>query len=109
MLIADLTEVPVPTRFIFIQLGPVGSQQRYHEVGRSIATLMSDEVICHFDCQMLFHTGTVIFLIISVDLSLASVKSRLVLPFWYRLTRVVPEKGQLNRCVCVCVRACVLA
>jgi len=35
-------------------------------------------------------------------LSLASVKSRLVLPFWYRLTRVVLEKGPLNRCVCVC-------
>jgi len=32
-------------------------------------------------------------------LSLASVKSRLVLPFWYRLTRVVPEKGPLNTCV----------
>ena len=27
------------------------------------------------------------------SLSLASVKSRLVLLFWYRLTRVVPEKG----------------
>ena len=34
------------------------------------------------------------------SLSLASVKSRLVLPFWYRLTCV---------CVCVCVRACVRA
>ena len=42
-------------------------------------------------------------------LSLASVKSRLVLPFWYRLTQVVPDKGPLNVCVCVraCVRACV--
>ena len=30
------------------------------------------------------------------SLSLASVKSRLVLPFWYRLTWVVPEKGPLN-------------
>jgi len=28
------------------------------------------------------------------SLSLASVKSRLVLPFWYRLTRVVLEKGR---------------
>jgi len=36
------------------------------------------------------------------SLSLASVKSRLVLPFWYWLTRVVPEKGPLNGCVCVC-------
>ena len=34
------------------------------------------------------------------SLSLASVKSRLVLPFWYRLTRVVPEKGLLNGRVC---------
>ena len=33
-----------------------------------------------------------------MPLSLASVKSRLVLPFWYRLTRVVPEKGLLNGC-----------
>ena len=41
------------------------------------------------------------------SLSLASVKSRLVLPFWYRLTRVVPEKGPLNVCVCVCVCVCV--
>jgi len=37
------------------------------------------------------------------SLSLASVKSRLVLPFCYRLTWVVPEKGQLNVCVCVYV------
>ena len=35
------------------------------------------------------------------SLSLASAKSRLVLPFWYQLTRVVPEKGPLNGCVCV--------
>ena len=38
------------------------------------------------------------------SLSIASVKSRLVLPFWYRPTRVVQEKGPLQRvCVCVCV------
>ena len=37
------------------------------------------------------------------SLSLASVKPRLVLPFWYRLTPVVPENGPLNGCVCVCV------
>jgi len=35
------------------------------------------------------------------SLSLALVKSRLVLRFWYRLTRVVPDKGPLNGCVCV--------
>ncbi|WAR10779.1 S4A10-like protein [Mya arenaria] len=40
----DLTEVPVPTKFMFILLGPTGNQSRYHEIGRSIATLMTDEV-----------------------------------------------------------------
>ena len=35
----------------------------------------------------------------TADATLASVKSRLVLPFWYRLTQVVPDKGPLNRCL----------
>ena len=34
------------------------------------------------------------------SMSLFSVKSRLVLPFWYQLTWVVPEKGPLNGCIC---------
>ena len=38
------------------------------------------------------------------SLSLASVKSRLVLSLWYRLTWVVPEKGPLNVCVCVMLK-----
>jgi len=36
-----------------------------------------------------------------MPLSLASVKSRLVLPFWYQLTHVVADKGPLNGYVCV--------
>ena len=36
-----------------------------------------------------------------MPLTLASVKYRLVLPFWYWLTWVVPDKVPLNRCVCV--------
>jgi len=51
--------------------------------------------------------GMVICLQLGADhchsLSLASVKSRLALPFWYWLTRVVMDKGLLNGCVCVCV------
>lgn len=42
--LGDLTEVPVPTRFLFILLGPQGNMVRYHEIGRAIAILMSDEV-----------------------------------------------------------------
>ncbi|KAI0212947.1 Sodium-driven chloride bicarbonate exchanger [Lamellibrachia satsuma] len=43
-MLGDLTEVPVPTRFMFILLGPMGDIMRYREIGRSIGTLMSDEV-----------------------------------------------------------------
>lgn len=42
--LGDLTEVPIPTRFLFILLGPEGNHARYHEVGRAIATMMADEV-----------------------------------------------------------------
>jgi len=42
--LGDLTEVPVPTRFLFILLGPRSIPGRYHEIGRSMATLMCDEV-----------------------------------------------------------------
>lgn len=31
-------------RFLFILLGPLGKGPQYHEIGRSIATLMTDEV-----------------------------------------------------------------
>ena len=37
------------------------------------------------------------------SLSLASVKSRSVLPFWYWLNRLVTGKRPLNGCVCLCV------
>uniref|UniRef100_A0A146XZ96 Anion exchange protein n=1 Tax=Fundulus heteroclitus TaxID=8078 RepID=A0A146XZ96_FUNHE len=44
VLLTGLTEVPVPTRFLFLMLGPCGKGLQYHEIGRSIATLMTDEV-----------------------------------------------------------------
>ncbi|XP_027863731.1 sodium bicarbonate cotransporter 3-like isoform X2 [Xiphophorus couchianus] len=44
VLLTGLTEVPVPTRFLFLLLGPFGKGLQYHEIGRSIATLMTDEV-----------------------------------------------------------------
>ncbi|XP_064560743.1 sodium bicarbonate cotransporter 3 isoform X3 [Zonotrichia leucophrys gambelii] len=44
VLLSGLTEVPVPTRFLFLLLGPVGKSPQYHEIGRSIATLMTDDV-----------------------------------------------------------------
>ncbi|XP_078210547.1 sodium bicarbonate cotransporter 3 isoform X27 [Callithrix jacchus] len=44
VLLTGLTEVPVPTRFLFLLLGPAGKAPQYHEIGRSIATLMTDEI-----------------------------------------------------------------
>ncbi|KAJ8259337.1 hypothetical protein COCON_G00183490 [Conger conger] len=44
ILLSGLTEVPIPTRFMFILLGPDGKAQQYHEIGRSMATIMTDEI-----------------------------------------------------------------
>uniref|UniRef100_A0A8C2KYS9 Anion exchange protein n=1 Tax=Cyprinus carpio TaxID=7962 RepID=A0A8C2KYS9_CYPCA len=44
VLLTGLTEVPIPTRFVFILLGPDGKAQQYHEIGRSMATIMTDEI-----------------------------------------------------------------
>nr|XP_047910637.1 electroneutral sodium bicarbonate exchanger 1 isoform X5 [Anser cygnoides] len=44
VLLSGMTEVPIPTRFLFILLGPEGKSHQYHEIGRSMATLMTDEV-----------------------------------------------------------------
>lgn len=54
-MLGDLTEVCVPTRFLFILLGPKGYIERYREIGRSMATLLSDEV---------FHFFKIIFILI---------------------------------------------
>uniref|UniRef100_A0A8C5FWG2 Anion exchange protein n=1 Tax=Gadus morhua TaxID=8049 RepID=A0A8C5FWG2_GADMO len=42
--LGGLTEVPVPTRFLFILLGPRGKTKAYNEIGRAIATLMVDDL-----------------------------------------------------------------
>ncbi|XP_052317718.1 electrogenic sodium bicarbonate cotransporter 4-like isoform X1 [Oncorhynchus keta] len=42
--LGGLTEVPVPTRFLFILLGPTGKAKSYNQIGRAIATLMVDDL-----------------------------------------------------------------
>ncbi|XP_015682650.1 anion exchange protein 2 [Protobothrops mucrosquamatus] len=39
----SVLEVPVPVRFLFVLLGPSSANMDYHEIGRSISTLMSDK------------------------------------------------------------------
>ena len=72
--LGDITEVPVPTRFIFMLLGPFGNQNKLHEIGRSIATLMSDDVRfprtavfvnCLQLCCLCLHFGLIIDVLIA--------------------------------------------
>ena len=44
----QMTEVSIPVRFLFILLGPNDNGELYHQMGRSIATLMSDQVTMLF-------------------------------------------------------------
>lgn len=45
IMIPSLTEVTIPVRFMFILLGPLDPKDiDYHEVGRSMSTLMSNSV-----------------------------------------------------------------
>jgi len=79
----------------------------------SALTLLVGRQEGHTDCKKL-SGGVLVWLFVWSDvqiciwpswchchsLSVASVKSRLVLPFWYRLTWVVPDKP-LNGYVCI--------
>ncbi|KAM3604137.1 uncharacterized protein V6R79_006962 [Siganus canaliculatus] len=43
VLLESILEVPVPVRFLFLLLGPPTTNIDYHQIGRSISTLMSDQ------------------------------------------------------------------
>lgn len=43
-LLEDFCEIPVPTRFICIFIGPVGLEPELISVGKAMGTLMSDQV-----------------------------------------------------------------
>ncbi|EDO31793.1 predicted protein [Nematostella vectensis] len=51
----NLAEVNIPVRFLFILLGPDDKSIDYHEVGRCVATLMSDRLFldCAYDAEEL--------------------------------------------------------
>ena len=42
--LGNFAEVNIPVRFMFVMLGPDDDKVDYHEVGRSISTLMSDKI-----------------------------------------------------------------
>ncbi|KAK6629364.1 hypothetical protein RUM43_003181 [Polyplax serrata] len=43
ILMPSITEVAIPVRFLFLLLGPPQSDLDYHEIGRSISTLMAND------------------------------------------------------------------
>ncbi|OXB60320.1 hypothetical protein ASZ78_007919 [Callipepla squamata] len=42
--LGSLTEVALPSRFLFILVGPQAKSKAYHEIGRAMATLLTDEL-----------------------------------------------------------------
>ena len=56
----NLTEVPLPVRFLFILLGPENAMD-YHEVGRSISTLMANQVGLQPSIAQLWHCSFIYF------------------------------------------------
>uniref|UniRef100_A0A8C0QNS6 Anion exchange protein n=1 Tax=Chelonoidis abingdonii TaxID=106734 RepID=A0A8C0QNS6_CHEAB len=46
-----LTEVAFPSRFLFILLGPRAKVKAYHEIGRAVATVLTDELFQRVACQ----------------------------------------------------------
>ncbi|NXD64025.1 S4A4 protein, partial [Eolophus roseicapillus] len=42
--LGSLAEVALPSRFLFILMGPQAKEKAYHEVGRAMATLLTDEL-----------------------------------------------------------------
>ncbi len=51
-ILAQVTEIPIPVRFLFLLLGPINAGMDYHEVGRSISTLLSNRVLYNFGCRI---------------------------------------------------------
>ena len=84
-----------------------------HVIASSALTLLVGRQEGHPACKKLtewWGVGVVVCLVRSADLHMAqriplpltvSYFSKIqIVPFWYWLTRVVPDKGPLNGCVC---------
>ena len=45
VMLDSMPEVELPTKYMFVMLGPIDEEGLYPDVGRAMATIMSDEVI----------------------------------------------------------------
>lgn len=55
--LGNFAEVKIPVRFMFVLLGPEDDRIDYHEVGRSISTLMSDKIFLESAYQAKVNLG----------------------------------------------------
>ena len=109
---AQVMPLPLPCAFSALTL-LVGRQE-----GHPVCKKLSGEVLAWLSVRSKVQTCIWPSGFHCHSLSLASVKSTLVLPFWYRLTRVVPDKiavkrvyvqvfldnGQVDRLLLLCLR-----
>lgn len=69
IMLPSLTEVTIPVRFMFILLGPPDPKDiDYHEVGRSMSTLMSNSVSNILKLNFVFIKLTILILITGISL-----------------------------------------
>lgn len=87
--LGDITEVSVPTKFIYIYLGPkpIPPSTSYVQIGRALATLMSDSVFR----SVALRTQSIDSLIVAIDEFLAEAP---ILPpnLWDPATRIEPPE-----------------
>lgn len=59
--LTDITEVDIPTKFVFVVLGPADSPivTEYEEMGRAMATMFTDKVLPEFHLTWLLFTSSV--------------------------------------------------
>lgn len=87
--LGDITEVSIPTKFIYIYLGPklTPSSTNYLQIGRALATLMSDSVFR----SVALKTQNIDSLIVAIDEFLGEAP---ILPpnLWDPATRIEPPE-----------------
>ena len=103
--LGNLTEVPLPVRFIFVLLGPPREDDQYHEIGRSIATLMSDEIFhsLAYKAEQKEDILSAInqFLSDSIVLAPGDWDERVLLPLLEGHSREVMKKRRKGKCVAI--------
>ena len=65
ILIDDIVSLPIPIRFLFVLIGPYKEDFNYHEIGRSMSTLLADQVslvLCCF-CRLFYIDARNVFLL----------------------------------------------